>query len=104
MDSRQKFVSDRWNTKTVPEIAAELGATTSSVYRIATKLRLPSQAILREERKGPSVEEIARRAAVVRSRWTKAEEERRRVGWGVRYTIPCYRQAQIFPMFQGQGR
>lgn len=104
MDSRSRFVSENWRTQTVSQIAASLGTTTSAVYRIATKMSLPTQTMLREELKGPSKDEIEARAAEVRSRWTKSEERKRRVGRPSRYEIPSFRTSQVFPSFQGQGR
>lgn len=104
MDSRLRFVSENWRTQTVKQIAASLGTTTNAVYRMANQMELPTQKSLREELAGPSTDEIAARAAEVRSKWTDSEERKRRVGRQSRYEFPSFTSTQLFPSFQGQGR
>jgi len=72
-----------WTTKSVPEIAAQFGVGTSTIYHWGKKWKMPQRrkyADLGPRQDDPCEKTIEQRAAEVRAQWSPAERKRRLVG------------------------
>ncbi len=78
------------------EICQTLGIRHGSFYVVKARLKLPPRAKAKPEDdfaevEPPTPEEIAERAAAIRSTWSPEEEERRRVGRPTAFRMRNYR-------------
>jgi transposase-like protein len=93
---QKKFTRIWSRSGSVKEVCKKTGITDQSAYYWARKFRLASFNSVDNETT-PTQEEIAERAAEVRSRWSPEEEERRCVGSSrSRYEVPSYPSSNTF--------
>lgn len=64
----------------VPEMAARLGCRQPAVYALRVQFGLPRRPRVQCTKADPTPEEILKRAAEIRARWSDEELERRSVG------------------------
>lgn len=104
-DVRRLWFSDLRND----ELADALGVPRGAIYRIRVRFGLPAR--VRHARKGtaahkpdPTIDEIAQRAAEIRSRWSRIDEESRWVGGQRGYQFPSYSYDGRTVAFSGMDR
>lgn len=89
--NREKFEKVWGSSESVKEVCKKLKISQQSAYYWARKFDLPTFCGTVDVM-SPTPEEIAERAAEVRSTWSEAEERRRVVGQSshTKYSIPSY--------------
>jgi hypothetical protein len=77
------------------ELAKTFGVTRNMIYKKVKDFGL-SLDDLKEHETGPTLEEIAERAAEIRAGWSEEEEQRRIVGTGRhRWCLPSFRSGTL---------
>jgi transposase-like protein len=93
---QKKFTRIWSKSRSVKEVCKKTGITDQSAYYWARKFNLSAFSAADDDAT-PTPEEIAERAAEVRSKWSPEEEERRCVGSSrSRYEVPSYPTSNTF--------
>lgn len=89
---QQKILSEMWAAgATAAKIAVALGITKAAVYTLRWQYKLPRRPRVIPEEINPTADEIAERAAEVRSMWSDDELDRRAVGRCSGWRLPKVR-------------
>ena len=97
---RKDEFEELWKKQTPTEIAKRYGISRMAVYHRAKSFGLPSRSEIESNLESPSADEILARAAEVRKRWSREEEQKRLVGrrgTARRWTPPEIRVGEIEP-------
>lgn len=89
----EAYLRANWTKARVADMAIHVGMQEQQVRRLAIKLKLGPRPERKSSQSDPSRAEIKKRAAEVRSQWTREERLRREVG-------PRARRAWSLPLIQ----